>query len=57
VLIFYLWLQTQKIKSPEEEKILKEVQSLRLNLDITRSDAKEISKILDDLELAYKTNV
>ncbi len=35
---------------------LKEIQSIRINLDITWSNAKEVYKILDDLELAYKTN-
>ncbi len=38
--------------TPEEKKIQKEVQSLKINLDITRSNAEEINKILDNLELA-----
>jgi hypothetical protein len=46
----------EKELTPEEKKIKKEVQSLKINLDIIRSNVKEINKILDDLELAYKTN-
>ena len=49
-------MKTEKELTPEEKKIQKEVQSLKINLDITRSNAKEINKILDNLELAYKTN-
>jgi len=49
-------MKIEKELTPEEKKIQKEVQSLKINLDITRSNAKEINKILDDLELAYKTN-
>ncbi len=49
-------MKIEKELMPEEKKIQREVQSLKINLDITRSNAKEINKILDDLGLAYKTN-
>ena len=47
--------KTEKELTPEEKKIQKEIQSLRINLDITLSNAREINKILNDLGLAYKT--
>ena len=46
--------KTEKELTPEEKKIQKEIQSLRINLDITRSNAREINKILSDLELHTK---
>ena len=49
-------MKIEKELTPEEKKIQKEIQSLRINLDITRSNAREINKIINDLELAYKTN-
>ena len=49
-------MKIEKELTPEEKKIQEEVQSLKKNLDITRSNAKDINKILNDLELAYKTN-
>ena len=49
-------MKIEKELPPEEKKIQKVFQSLKINLDITWSNAKTINKILDNLELAYKTN-
>jgi hypothetical protein len=49
-------MKIEKELTPEEKKIPKEVQSLKIKLDITQSNSKYITKILDNLELAYKTN-
>ncbi len=49
-------MKIKKELTPEEKKIQKEIKSPRINLDITRSNAKEIDKILNNLEFSYKTN-
>ncbi len=49
-------MKIEKQLTPEEKMIRKEIQSLRINHDITQSNAREINKILNNLELAYKTN-
>ena len=48
-------MRIEKELTLEDKKIQKEVQSLKINLDIIQSNAKKI-KILDVLELAHKTN-
>jgi hypothetical protein len=49
-------MKIEKELTPEEKKIQEKVQSLKNSLNYMWSNAKAINKILDDLELAYKTN-
>jgi hypothetical protein len=48
--------EIQKARYEESKEFQREIQSLRLHLNITQSNVKEINKILKDLELAYKMN-
>ena len=48
--------EIQKSRYEETKEFQRKIKSLRLNLNITWSNIKEINKILKDLELAYKTN-
>jgi len=49
-------MKIEKEQTPEEKKIHQRIQSLKNNLNYTWRNAKKINKILDNLELAYKTN-
>jgi len=48
--------EIQKSRYEKSKEFQREIQSLRLHLNITQSNVKEINKILKDLELAYKMN-